>query len=365
MVKIKVSTSSPLIPYLKQTPGGRGIIGKYQFFVNEDTPDADWWVVVHGVPQVQHTLCPKENTILFTQEAESVKRYQPSFVRQFHWIVTCQESLKHPRKIYNQQGHQSYLFMKRIAPGQNLESYRAQFKNYDELRAMTPSDIPKSKIMTTVASHKQRTEGAVKRHEFIKKIKEHFGERFDIYCNVPGFFGPETKVAGYKWDAVAPYKYVLSIENDYVPHWWTNHLFDAFIAGAYPIFYGHPSIFQYFPEGALTLIDLNDVPKAIQTIEKVISENYYEKHIDDIWAARRLTLDKYNLLQTIADVIDKLPAGADKKQITVKPERDRMLEWKQAAIKKISNPLLRGPAKIIYHSYRRVRYGERWSKKHV
>ena len=361
MITVKVTTPSGDTPHIKMTTGSKGIIGNYRFLVDKDTGEADWWVVVHGLPKQDETLCAKENTILITQETEFVKQFQQKYVDQFNWVITSQKPLKHPRKIYTHQGHQSYLFMRRIQPGQSLENYQNQFRTFDELRAMKVSDIPKTGLMTAVVSHKTRTVGAVARYQFITKLKEHFGSRFDIYSNQPNVFGPETKIAGFKWDAVAPYKYVIAIENSRVPHWWTNHLFDAFLAGAYPFYFGDPSIFEYFPQNSLTLIDINDIPGAIRTIEKAISENYFEKYQKEIWEARRLALDKYNLFQVIADTIDTLPSGSEKTTVTINPERDNAMELKNRLVKEIKKvPLVRSVAKTAYRTYRTLRYGQKF-----
>lgn len=361
MIKVKVTTPSPLVPLIKMTKGSQGIVGNYQFFVDTDVPDADWWVVVHGLHEDKTTLCPKENTILITQETEVVKTYQPRFTKQFNWVITSQQTLKHPHKIYTHQGHQSYLFMRRRQPGQSVEEYQKQFRSFDELRKMKPADIPKSKLLTAVVSHKKRSEGALARYEFIMKLKEHFGDRLDIYSTQPNVFGPETKVTGLKWDAVAPYKYVLSIENSFVPHWWTNHLFDAFLAGAYPFYYGHPSISEYLPKDSMTLIDIHDPKSSIEKIEKAISENYYENHQKDVWEARGLVLDKYNLFQVIADAIDKLPSSSQKTAVTIGPERDPLMVMKNKMVKGIKKvPLIRSAAKFAYRTYRTFRYGQKF-----
>lgn len=356
MIKVKVSTPNSLVPYIKMTPDSKGIVGNFQFFIDQDVKEADWWVVVDGLSKKETVICPKENTILITQETEVVKKYDPKYVNQFNWVITSQQTLQHPRQIFTQQGHQSYLFMKRIQPGQSVQSYQNQFKTYDELRAM--KDIPKSKIMTAVISHKLHSDGAKNRHHFITKIKEHFGEKFDVYSNQLNVFGPDTKIAGYKWDALAPYKYVISIENSYVPHWWTNHLFDAFLAGAYPIFYGHPSIYDYFPKNSLTLIDINDIPGSIATIEKVISENYYEKNLKEIWTARNLVLDKYNLFAMLADTIQKLPSSDKSKRIAISPEKKPWLKQKIIETLRGKGMLYTIPRKI-YRIYRKARYGHR------
>ena len=138
-------------------------------------------------------------------------------------------------------------------------------------------------------------------------------------------------------------------------------MFDAFLAGAYPFYFGDPSIFEYFPQNSLTLIDINDIPGAIRTIEKAISENYFEKYQKEIWEARRLALDKYNLFQVIADTIDTLPSGSEKTTVTINPERDNAMELKNRLVKEIKKvPLVRSVAKTAYRTYRTLRYGQKF-----
>lgn len=359
MITVKVLTSNPTVPHIKMTPGSKGVIEDFQFITDKPSEKADWLVVVDGIPTKETLICPKENTILITQETEVVKKYNPSYVKQFNWVITSQKSIDHPRQIFTQQGHQSYLFMRRKSPDQSIEEYQNQFKTFDELRAM--KEIPKSKDLVTVVSHKLRTDGARNRHAFIMKLKDHFKGKFDIYTNKEAsdpenVFGSDSKTSAYKWDAVSPYKYVLSIENSYVPHWWTNHLFDAWLAGCYPIFYGHPSILEYFPKNSLALIDINDPDSAIKIIEKAMSENYFEKYQKEIWEARNLVLNKYYLFAMIKDVIKTLPPSNKYRQITIKPEGKPWVIKKIVSILKGKGWLYSIP-RYIFRKYRQVRYG--------
>ena len=220
MIRVKVSTSSPHVPHIKMTPGSTGVVGNFQFFIDKEVPEVDWWVVADNFPKKESVVCPKENTILITQETEVVKKYNPKYVNQFNWVITSQQSLNHPRQIFTQQAHQSYLFLRRRRPDESIEDYKNQFRSFDDLRVMTEKDIPKSKILTTNVSQKLRMQGAIDRHDFIMKLKKHFGDKFDIFSNKvedpkQNVFGPDAKSTTYKWDALAPYKYAISIENSY------------------------------------------------------------------------------------------------------------------------------------------------------
>ncbi|MFA6992903.1 MAG: hypothetical protein WC269_06585, partial [Candidatus Gracilibacteria bacterium] len=121
MIKVKVTTADPLVPHIKMTPRSSGIIGNFQFLIDQDVKEVDWWVVL-DLPKKESVICPKENTILITQETEVVKKYNQKYIDQFNWIITSQQTLHHPRQIFTQQGHRSYLFLQRIKPGQSIES---------------------------------------------------------------------------------------------------------------------------------------------------------------------------------------------------------------------------------------------------
>jgi hypothetical protein len=351
MIKIKFSTPVQEIPIIRQTPGSRGVMGNCQFFVNEPVKQADWWVVGEGLAKNERVICPPENTILITQETDLTKEYDQKFVNQFNWVITSNRKIKHPHVILTHQGYGSYLFMSRPEPGQRMEDYQNQFRTYDELESMT--EIPKTKLLSVVASEKTRTEGAKLRRDFIVKMKEHFKDKLDIFSNKPGVFSPDTRFNKFKWDSVAPYKYHLAIENSVVPHYWTDKILDAYLAGAYPIYYGHPNVTEYFSPDSMTIIDIKDIPGSIATIENVITGNYYEKHIKDIWDARKLVLEKYNIFQLIADEVKSLPQGRKPKRLYFHTEKTLSFKIKQSLIEKVNKiPVLRDVSKKIYRKYK-------------
>ena len=341
-ITIRFSTSSPQAYLIRFTPGSKGLWGDFRFIVDEPVRTADWWVVLDNVVEKQTTQCPPENTLLVTHETENIKRYDQKFIDQFNWVITCQRDMKHPRKIYTQQAHLWHVGWLGSGSGVDPKERKNLLVTYDKLSAIT--QIEKTGLLANVTSYKSRTSGQAMRREFLGKVKEHFGNRFHM-------FGAGIEHIRDKWDGIAPYRYYLAIDNSYIEDYWTSNLADAYLGGAYPIYYGHPSVFNYFSKDALTLIDIHDVEESIKTIEKVVQENYYEKHLKDIWEARRLVLDKYNIFALIADTIASLPQGNTPRQITLNPEykpvfKKRLIE----IIHKV--PLLNVVAKKIHHAYR-------------
>jgi hypothetical protein len=75
MYKVKLSTIVPSWPLVRQTPGSKGIWGDYQFFIDQDIEECDFWVVYAGFAKTERALCPPENTILITGEPPTCLLY--------------------------------------------------------------------------------------------------------------------------------------------------------------------------------------------------------------------------------------------------------------------------------------------------
>jgi hypothetical protein len=349
------------IPFIKTTPDSKGIVGNCQFFVNQDIENPDWVVVVESLDKKLPVHVARENTIFVAMENESIKNYEQAFTDQFNWVVTCHQLMRHPRKIATQQAHFSHLFWARREEGQSLSDFQAQWKPYDELLPLTSADIPKTKLITAVASHKTRSPGQKLRNDFIRAAKAHFGDQMDAFSNRDDTFGPGTKVEKFKWNSLAPYEYYLAIDNSIAPHYWTSNIGDGWTAGCYPFYFGHEDIKEYFDPNAYTMIDINDVDGALATIDRVIAEHTREKRLAEIWEARRKYMREYNMFAMVAGVINSLPQSTREPELlTLAPEQGATFTTKQKLIKTVNKiPGIRNAAKIAYRTYRRARYGEK------
>jgi hypothetical protein len=302
MLKVKISTRVPHEPIIRQTPGSQGIWRNCRFFINEEVEECDYWVVYDGLQHEESTLCPPEKTILLTVEPPSVFYYEPDFVQQFSTVITCPgHDFSHPRIIYspafNWHAGRVIIDIKAVQSKVNLD--------YDDFKRM--GAFKKSQQISLVCSNKDFTEGHRKRLAFVDRLMEHFGSRI-------GRFGFNINDIEDKWDAIREYKYHIAIENSFFSHYWTEKIADCYLAGAYPIYYGCPNLAEYFPQGAYTSIDIEDVETAISSIENCLAENRYEKNLDKIWAARELVLDYYNLFAVIERCILRLEAATHSRQ---------------------------------------------------
>jgi hypothetical protein len=303
MIKVKLSTDFPYEPIIRQTPGRRGIWGNCQFYINSEIDDCDYWVIYNGVSRPESAYCPPKNTILITGEPPSITDYPANYTQQFARVVTCHSHISHPRSILNQTGlcwHTGRV----LADIHNCQSIIN--RDYDDFKDM--HTLPKSKLMSVITSNKDFTEGHQKRLNFVRRLKDYFGEDIDV-------FGRGIREVDDKWDAISPYKYHIALENSVYPHYWTEKLGDVYLSGAYPIYYGCPNLEDYFPAASYTQINIDDVEGAIRTIEECIREQCYEASLDRIIEARNLVLDHYNLFALVAELVRE--PVATKKRIVV------------------------------------------------
>ncbi|WP_054692813.1 glycosyltransferase family 10 domain-containing protein [Syntrophomonas palmitatica] len=303
MIKVKLSTDLPYEPIIRQTPGSSGIWENFQFFIDQEVEDCDYWVVYNGLTQRESCYCPPQNTIFITAEPPDIKKYNPIFLRQFARILTFHRDIIHPKVAYGQPGlnwHVGRILL-------DVENRRSIVtKTYDDFKAMR--HFEKHRLLSVVSSNKDYSAGHRKRLEMVQRLKEHFGDSIDI-------FGHGIRDIDDKWDAIAGYKYHVAIENNYLSHYWTEKLADTYLAGAYPIYYGCPNLKQYFSSDAYTAIDINNPEQVIKTIEQCIDSNQYERSLHAIMAARDKVLDEYNMFPMIADFINR----GGRKKITIRP----------------------------------------------
>lgn len=306
-----VKISAPFNEWLRQTPSEKGIWKNAHFFVNDDSiKECDYWVVYEGLVKEETVFCPKENVILITGEPPSIKKYNKKFLRQFSKIITCHRNIEHDNIIYWQQALPWHIGRRQI-DNQNIKFA----KNYDYLRKITLKATDKNKIFSVILSNKAFTQGHRDRIDFVKMLKNHFGDKIDI-------FGRGFKEVEDKWNAIAPYKYHIVLENSSLNDYWTEKLADAFLGESYPIYYGANNIYSYFSKNSLTKIDIHKPEEAIKIIEMVMEGNYQEKYKNEIIKSKNKILDEYNLFPTIISkiIVKDENQNYEKNKVVLKPE---------------------------------------------
>nr|WP_050802084.1 glycosyltransferase family 10 [Thermanaerovibrio velox] len=122
-----------------------------------------------------------------------------------------------------------------------------------------------------------------------------------------------------KRDAIRPYRYHVVLENSSCRDYWSEKLADAYLGGAFPIYWGCPNLADYFPEGSFAMIDIQRPEEAVERIRQITASSIYEESLDALRKARDLVLNRYNFFPAVASLLKGIPAG-EPRRVTIKPE---------------------------------------------
>lgn len=267
-------------PILRQTPKSKGIWGKYHFIIDDTLKGCDFWIIYSDYKLKKETVrCNPENVIFITGEGYNTSpRFAQNFLDQFGAIVTVQRELKHRNIIYMHNANPWYVN-----------------KTYDELSKI--KKVKKTKLISVICSNILQTEGHRKRLDFVEKLKKYFGSQIDWY-------GRGVRDFDDKWEVLAPYKYSIVLENDYIDDWVTEKVSDCLLPYTFPIYYGCPNLEKYFPADCFQRIDINDFAASVRVIESILARDIYAQKTKAIARGRKLALNKANLFPMLARILD-------------------------------------------------------------
>lgn len=121
----------------------------------------------------------------------------------------------------------------------------------------------KNKNISIICSNKNYLSGHKLRHKCINKFRSFI----DVYGN--GYNTINDKL-----DALKNYKFQIVIENTKKDFWFTEKIIDCFVTGTIPIYYGCPSIGNFFNKDGILIFDsINDLERILINMP----ENLYEQ----------------------------------------------------------------------------------------
>ncbi|MDH3930143.1 MAG: hypothetical protein OEV22_19625 [Deltaproteobacteria bacterium] len=127
---------------------------------------------------------------------------------------------------------------------------------------------PKSKNFSIIASGKRQHPGHKLRHQIIAGAQGHI----DVFGG--GYAPLDNKIDGLK-----DYRYHFCIENMNRDYWFTEKLIDCFVTGTIPIYWGCPSIDDFFNvDGMICFDELKHLPELLPSC----TEELYESKLDAI-----------------------------------------------------------------------------------
>ena len=262
-------------------------------FTFDAADDVDFLVVYDGLSSSIRTRLPRDQTLAILPEPPSVKRYHKAFLAQFGHVVTVDPRIEHPGRLPSWSTMDWFY-------GIEFSEHGAipTLGSLDEI-SLDSEATPKTRLVSTVVSDKAFTAGQRFRIEFVAELSSLLGNRFDV-------FGRGFNPVADKRDAIAPYQFHIALENDCVPHYFTEKLLDSYLGGAFPIYRGAPNIHNYFPVGSLALIPESFTPREAAAF----TANFVEKTdmssiAQQVRQAKSLTLSRYNMFEEIFRLVQQ------------------------------------------------------------
>ncbi len=267
---------------------------RFRFTCDPGAQDYDWLCVYDELPANYpgvargklRVRCPRERTMLLTQEPVSLKFYNKAYTHQFGLYLT-----NRPKEAENHPGYRKGAGYMVWYTGRSFAAERARVIG------------EKAKGLSAVYSAKRMTHtkhGA--RFDFLTRLKK----------EVPGFdwYGKGVRPIAEKFEVLDDYKYHLAFENHVGAGHWTEKLSDALVAGCLPFYAGDPAITAVLPKEAFIAIPADDPDAALRIIREAMSAGEYEKRRGAIAEARKLLFTRYNLFAQIAAAIESAPEAA-------------------------------------------------------
>lgn len=318
--KIVKLTTPWKLPYLQQSPGGKGVWGEYQFRINDDCDEADYWVVWGWEePAGQKVRVPKEHVLYLTDEAHEQRYYHTGYLAQFAQVATPRKDIQIPNLVNHYEFAPWYLPM-----------------SWDELAEMTPpAKAPGS--FSVISSSLVHLEGHLKRFAFLNQLRGHFKDRLSV-------FGRGIRPVDDKREAFFPYQYTLALENSAIPDYFTEKVREVWLGYGFPFYWGCPNLHTYFDADSFVYVDVHDFKTSIEIIEHAIAHDYFGQRQDLIRASRHKVLYEYHLFPALAALLDGLPPAQDARTIRLTTEK---AFWNQdqnptrRAVRKAMNALRR------------------------
>ncbi len=136
------------------------------------------------------------------------------------------------------------------------------------------SDIPKTKGISIVSSDKRCCELHNARIELAQYFDK--GDKVDCFGTFRGNKADYVEA----YDAHAPYKFAIAIENYIDDFWYTEKILNCFSTKTVPIYFGARKIGEHFnADGIIQVEDWRDIPKIVENLD---IDDEYEKRKEAI-----------------------------------------------------------------------------------
>lgn len=307
-------------PWMRQTEDGNGALGSAQFVLpppashslsplstSAGTSSA-WLVVFDEAPAGFSTIVPRERRILFVTEPPEIKKYPRSYLSQFGTVVSPYDlrGVERRSMVISNPCLNWHFGVSKVS-----EEYISKFKFLDELRTFPVPE--KSGLVSVVCSSKTATSAQRARLALVSLLKEQLGDALHVYGR--GFNPVDDKMS-----AIAPYKYHVVLENNYLDNFWTEKLSDAWLGWALPLYLGAPNLDAVCPAAGFVPLPVGNLEACAQSIISAIESSLWEARQAELALCRNWMLETTNIFARAARMMETAPQYCRRQLALRKPE---------------------------------------------
>ena len=290
-------------PWMRQTEDGQGAMGSVRFVLTPQ-PDGEqprtpcrgsWLVVFDEAPAGFCTTTPRERRILFVTEPPEIKKYPRSYLGQFGTVVAPFDfrGVERRSMVVGNPCLNWHYGVSRTAQG-----YASKFSNLAALRNMP---IPsKTGLISVICSDKTATAAQRARLVVVNMLREQLGEALHVYGR--GFNPVDDKMS-----AIAPYKYHLVLENNYLPNFWTEKLSDAWLGWSLPLYLGAPNLGEVCPAAGFAPLPADSPEGCVRAVAQALETQMWESRQSELALCRTWVLENTNVFARAARMLEAAP----------------------------------------------------------
>ena len=261
---------------------------------NPNLKCADAWCVIENLdPQDNQCQVDQRNTYFFAAEtAQNLGHIEEShpmknFLAQFSHVYTYHQYFGSGAKSQPpflpwmiNANHGESIFM-------NHERDVHFFQNLNHLN--------KTKLLSVICSTQELTPAHKMRLRFVQQLEKHFTSDLD-------WFGNGVNSVSEKWQAMAPYKYTIALENQSRHNVITEKLGDSFLALSYPFYWGAPNANQFFNPDGFSQINIEDFDESVKIIEEILCADKYSEKLPILIENKNRVLHDFNFINRILEI---------------------------------------------------------------
>ena len=220
----------------------------------------------------------KEDPLVVTDAA--FYDLDPSYNNVYLWIIESPLILEHFYIGYFEKVNRNKEKFKKIFTHDKylIESdNKFVFKSHGDCNIIDYQNLDKNKLLSMISSNKRWVGGHELRHQIIQK----YHNKFDLYGR--GFNDINRKEIG-----LNQYAFSIAVENCQRDYYFTEKIIDCFRTKTIPIYWGCPSIGDFFDKRGIIQFD------NIDQLDYIINSLDYSKYYDVIDAVEnnyRLSFD--------------------------------------------------------------------------